>query len=175
VGGNVGQDAAFESFLRANSTSLLRTAFLLTGSHHAAEELLQETLTNLYPQWHRVEAAEAGLAYVRRSLTNRYISSRRSRRGGDLAMWELPDGWDGLDLGETVATRRTIWQLLAALSERQRAAVVLRIFHALTDDQIAAVLDCRPASVRSLISRGVTSMRSGYAGSLAAADGTGTR
>jgi DNA-directed RNA polymerase specialized sigma24 family protein len=104
VEGNVGQDAAFESFVRANSTSLLRTAFLLTGSHHAAEELLQETLSHLYPQWHRVEAAQAGVAYVRRSLTNRYLSSRRSRGGPDLSMWELPDGWDGRDLGETVAT-----------------------------------------------------------------------
>lgn len=168
-------DAAFESFVRANSTSLLRTALLLTGSHHAAEDVLQETLTSLYPHWARVRAAESSLAYVRRSLTNRFVSSRRSRASRDLAVWELPDGWDGADLGEAVATDHTLWQLLGGLPERQRAAVVLRYFHDLPDEQIAVALGCRPVSVRSLVSRAVATMRSGYAASVSAADGTGVR
>lgn len=175
VGDDVDDDAAFESFVRANSTSLLRTAFLLAGSQHAAEDLLQETLTSLYPQWGRVRGVESSLAYVRRSLTNRFVSSRRSRASRDVALWELPDGWDGRDLGETVATEQTIWQLVRALPERQRAAVVLRYVHDMTDEQIAAVLDCRRVSVRSLISRAVAAMRAGYASSLSAADGAGRR
>ena len=152
-------DARFEGFVRTHSTSLMRTAVLLTGNRHAAEELLQDTLTLLYPRWDRVAAADEPLAYVRRSLTNRFISRRRAPSARDVAMWELPDGWDGTDLSETVATRRTVWQLLGTLPERQRAAIVLRHFHDLPEAEIATVLGCRPASVRSLISRGMGAMR----------------
>ncbi len=155
-------DATFESFVRTYSASLIRTAVLVTGSKHAAEELVQDTLTLLYPRWQRVAAAEEPLAYVRRSLMNRFISQRRRPASRDLAVWELPDGWDGRDLGETVAVRRTVWQLLGTLPERQRAAIVLRHFHDLPETEIARTLGCRPASVRSLISRGMGSMRTAY-------------
>jgi RNA polymerase sigma-70 factor (sigma-E family) len=155
-------DAAFESFVRGNSAGLVGTAVLLTGSRDAAEELVQDTLTLLYPRWERVAAADEPLAYVRRSLMNRFISQRRMPGARDLALWELPDGWDGRDLGEAVAVRRTVWQLLGTLSERQRAAIVLRHFHDLPETEIATMLQCRPASVRSLISRGMASMRTTY-------------
>ena len=167
-------DAAFESFVRAHSTNLIRTAVLVTGSKHAAEELVQDTLTSLYPRWERVAAADEPLAYVRRALMNRFISLRRRPAARDLAVWELPDGWDGRDLGETVAVRSTVWQLLGTLPERQRAAIVLRHFHDLAETDIAATLGCRPASVRSLISRGMGSMRTAYANAESAAR-TGTK
>lgn len=162
-------DAAFESFVREHSASLIRTAVLVTGNRHAGEELIQDTLTMLYPRWERVVAADAPVAYVRRSAMNRFISQRRKPGARDVAVWELPDGWDGTDLGESIAVRRTIWQLLGTLPERQRAAIVLRHFHDLPETEIAEVLGCRPASVRSLISRGMGSMRTAYIGSDVAA------
>ena len=167
-------DAGFESFVREHSASLIRTGVLITGSKHAAEELVQDTLTLLYPRWERVAAADEPLAYVRRSVMNRFISKRRMPGARDLAVWELPDGWDGTDLGESIAVRRTIWQLLGTLPERQRAAIVLRHFHDLPEPEIATILGCRPASVRSLISRGMGSMRTAYTGSDVAAR-TGTK
>lgn len=153
-------DHAFDAFVRDNATSLLRTAYLLTGEHGAAEDLLQDTLTYLYPRWERVAEADLPTAYVRRSLTNRFLSSRRSAGRNPLrSMWSLPDRADERDVGEEIASQDIIWRLLATLSERQRAAVVLRHYHDLPDDQIAATLGCRPATVRSLISRAITSMR----------------
>lgn len=152
---------SFELFVRANATALLRTAVLLTGSRHTAEDLVQDTLAHLFPRWGTVAAAEVPLAYVRRSLTNRYISSRRAPASRDVSMWDLPDGWDGTDVSETVADRREIWRLLGGLPARQRAAVVLRYFHDLPDEQIADVMGCRPVTVRSLVSRGVLRMRTG--------------
>ena len=52
-------DAGFAAFVKANSGSLFKTAYLLTGSSDRAEELLQDTLARLYPRWERVQAAEA--------------------------------------------------------------------------------------------------------------------
>lgn len=152
-------DEAFAVFVREHNASLYRTAFLLTGSHTAAEDVLQETLTYLYPRWDRVQAADSAVAYVRRSLTNRFVSSTRQRAGRDLSMWDLPDGWDGQDLSETVANRELVWQLLGSLPARQRAAMVMRYFHDLPDDEIAASLGCRAATVRSLVSRGMALLR----------------
>jgi RNA polymerase sigma-70 factor (sigma-E family) len=155
----MGGDADFVAFVDAHSRSLFRTAFLLTGSRHSAEELLQDTLALLYPKWERVRAADSPPAYVRRSLTNRFVSSQRSPAAGDVAMWELPDQADSRDLAAAVVDRGYLWQLLGTLPERQRAALVMRYFHDLTDGEIAAGIGCRAATVRSLISRGVAAMR----------------
>lgn len=151
---------SFDAFVRAHATSLLRTAFLLAGSRTAAEDLLQDTLTHLYPQWDRVAVTDVPLAYVRRSLTNRYVSSRRRASSRELPTDEIPDGWDGQDIAQVVADRREVWQLLTTLVPRQRAAVVMRYYHDLTDEEIAEFLDCKPATARSLISRGIAAIRS---------------
>ncbi|MGN6607818.1 MAG: SigE family RNA polymerase sigma factor [Jatrophihabitans sp.] len=153
-------DDPFAAFVRAHSRSLFGTAYLLTGSGHAAEELLQDTLAALYPKWTKVQAAEQPLAYVRRALSNRFVSTTRRPAARDVAVWQLPDAAAPGDLAESVAERRWLWQALAGLPERQRAALVLRYFHDLPDDEIAASLDCRVGTVRSLISRGLASIRS---------------
>ena len=128
--------AGFADFVRANTSSLLRTGYLLTGSHAAAEELVQDTLVQLYPKWDKVAAAELPLAYVRRSLTNRFINGTRR-----------------------ASYREALWSLLRTLPDRQRAALVLRFFHDLPDDEIATALSCRAGTVRSLISRGLATLR----------------
>ena len=84
-------DAGFAAFVRANSASLFGTAYLLTGSADRAEELLQDTLARLYPRWDRVQAAEAPLAYVRRCVANRFVSSRRGPSARDVSLHDLPE------------------------------------------------------------------------------------
>ncbi len=151
----------FESFVRAHASELLRAAVLLTGSRDRGEELLQETLTHLYPRWEKVTAADVPVAYARRALVNQFVSERRSPRRNSVSVWEVPERPDGRDLGEAVATKHAIWQMLGELPERQRAAVVLRHFYDLTDAQIADILHCRVATVRSIISRAIGVMRRG--------------
>jgi RNA polymerase sigma-70 factor (sigma-E family) len=162
-------DAQVTAFIRANSATLYRAAFLLTGSAHAAEELVQDTLVVLYPKWDAVAGADSPVAYVRRALANRFLSSRRKASSRDVAQWEFPDAWDGRDLGESVATSAEIWQLLATLPERQRAAIVLRYFYDLPEADIGATIGCRPATVRTLVSRGLAALRSNYRPPTAAA------
>lgn len=163
-------DAAFARFVREQDVALQRTAFLLTGSRIDGEELVQDTLTLLYPKWDRVRRADSELAYVRRALTNRFVSLRRSPAVRDRSAWEIVDAPDGRDIGETVTTTVTMWQLLATLPAKQRAAVVLRYFHDLPDAEGAAWLGCRPSSYRSLVSRGVASLREAYRSSVSTAE-----
>jgi RNA polymerase sigma-70 factor (sigma-E family) len=151
--------AGFAGFVRVNTPALLRTAYLLTGNASQAEELVQETLVRLYPKWDRVEAADVPLAYVRRSLTNGYINSQRRAARREVAYEDVPERIDPYDPTNQLADRDQIWAGLRFLSERQRAALVMRFYEDLTDEQTAAALGCRVGTVRSLISRGLATLR----------------
>jgi RNA polymerase sigma-70 factor (sigma-E family) len=165
-------DAGFERFVREQTPTLYRAAFLLTGNKFEAEELLQDTLARLYPKWDRVMAADKPIAYVQRSLANRAVSRSRAPAARAESRWELPERWDGSDLSERVAVSRTVWELLGTLPHKQRAALVMRYFYDLPEDDVAAALDCRPATVRSLAGRGVAAMRAAYFAAPEAAEGS---
>jgi len=152
-------DAQFAQFVRQQTAALLRSAYLLTGNGPAAEELVQDTLVRLYPKWQRVMGADVPIAYVRRSLVNGFINHRRRPTNQEIALGVLPERWDGTDVATAIGNRDLVWRLLGTLPERQRAALVLRFFHDLSDDEIAEHLDCRLGTVRSLISRGLAALK----------------
>jgi RNA polymerase sigma-70 factor (sigma-E family) len=149
----------FTRFVREHTADLLRTGYLLTGDGGAAEELVQDTLVRLYPKWQLVEAAEAPLAYVRRSLANSFVNHTRRASRREFAVEFLPEGIDADDRPSQLDDRDEIWTMLRSLPERQRAALVLRYFHDLPDDEIGAALGCREGTVRSLVSRGLATLR----------------
>lgn len=171
-------EVGFAGFVRANTAALLRTAYLLTGNSSAAEELVQDTFARLYPKWHRVEAADVPIAYVRRALTNTFLNERRRPSSREVVIDVLPEHseryYGGPDELQRVADRDEIWSLLTELPDRQRAALVMRYFHDLPDAGIAEALECRVGTVRSLISRGLATLRERQLAQ-AAADATNQR
>ena len=122
---------------------MARLAHLVTGSAALGEEVTQDAFLGLQQRWGSVEQPDA---YVRSAVVNRARSAgRRARREQP---GPVPDR--GRDLTpETDA----VWDVLRRLPQRQRAAVVLRFYEDRPDDEIAALLGCRPATVRSLIHR----------------------
>lgn len=155
----MGDAAEFAGFVRAHTGDLLRTAYLLTADGAAAEELVQDTLVRLYPKWHLVARADLPLAYVRRSLANAFVNSTRGAARRERAVEVVPDSADAVDAAARIDDRDELWVLLRSLPERQRAALVLRYFHDLPDDDIGTALGCRVGTVRSLISRGLAALR----------------
>jgi RNA polymerase sigma-70 factor (sigma-E family) len=153
------REVGFAGFVRENTPALLRTAYLLTGNGGHAEELVQDTLVRLYPKWDRVAAADVPLAYVRRSLANAYINQNRRASRREFAFEDVPERIDPHDALTQLADRDEIWAGLKLLSDRQRAALVLRFFEDLSDEQTAAALNCRVGTVRSLVSRGLAILR----------------
>ena len=153
------QTLEFADFVRANTPALVRTAYLLTGSAHAAEELVQDTLVRLYPQWERVESADVPLAYVRRSLANHFLNQRRRASSREIVMDLVPDRPADRSSVDDLVDRDEVWALLSTLVARQRAALVLRYYDGLDDSEIAGALGCREGTVRSLISRGLATLR----------------
>jgi RNA polymerase sigma-70 factor (sigma-E family) len=152
-------EVGFAGFVREHTPALLRTAYLLTGNAQQAEELVQDTLVRLYPKWDRVAAADVPVAYVRKSLTNGYINQQRRAARREYAYEDVPERIDPFDANARFADRDLIWTGLGFLPQRQRAALVLRFFEDLSDEESAAVLSCRVGTVRSLISRGLAALR----------------
>jgi RNA polymerase sigma-70 factor (sigma-E family) len=152
-------EVGFAEFVREHTSTLLRTAYLVTGNRLAAEELVQDTLARLYPKWHRVQAAEVPLAYVRRALTNGYINQTRRASRREYAYEDVPERADERDALTQLADRDEIWAGLRDLPDRQRAALVLRFFEDLSDAESADALGCRIGTVRSLVSRGLAALR----------------
>jgi RNA polymerase sigma-70 factor (sigma-E family) len=152
---------SFSTFVHVHTPSLFRTAYLLTGDPVAAEELLQDVLVRVYPKWPRVGSMEAPAAYVRRAVVNSFVSSRRRLSTRDAQLGPEHDVSDDRDLAEEAVDRDHVWHLLGTLPPRQRASLVLRFYEDSADAEIAAALGCRVATVRSLVSRGLRSLREG--------------
>ncbi|MBM9506205.1 SigE family RNA polymerase sigma factor [Actinacidiphila acididurans] len=152
----------FEEYVSGRGTALLRLAYLLSGDSHLAEDLTQDVLLRVHRRWRRVATLDHPDAYVKRMLLNEYLSWRRRRSSTEVpapADTGVPvTGADG-DIGERVAMQEAAWRLLATLPRRQRAVLVLRFYEDLSDAQIAEVLGCAAATVRSQAARALATLR----------------
>ena len=157
---SVTEDVEFADFVRTNMPALSRTAFLLTGNRTGAEDLVQETLVRLYRRRDWLLAADVPIAYARRALTNQFVNDRRRASSREIVLADLPETRQSSpDSAGELAERDAMWRLLATLPDRQRAAIVLRFYDDLPDEEIARALGARLGTVRSLISRGLSALR----------------
>jgi RNA polymerase sigma factor (sigma-70 family) len=139
-----GTEAAYAASYR----ELPRVAYVLTGSAAAAEDVVHDVFCRVGP---RVATLDNPAAYLRVAVVNQCRSlHRRFTRAPRPTV--APDA--SLDTGLT-----EFRDALQTLPPKQRAAVVLRYLCDLPDDEIADILDCRPATVRSLVHRGLAALR----------------
>jgi RNA polymerase sigma factor (sigma-70 family) len=150
--------ASFDRFVGDHRRSLVRVATLLCGSAAQGEDLVQDVLVRLYPRW--ATLAEP-LPYVRRCVTNEFLSWRRRwatrhiRAVPDAVLAEAADAVHVVEDGPDPE----LWTRVQRLPRQQRAAVVLRFYEGLDDAEIADLLSCRPATVRGHVSRGLATLR----------------
>ena len=149
-------EAAFRAFVQANSATLLHAARLLTGDHHRGEDLVQTALTRLYLKWDRVDAP---LAYTRKALVTAHIDATRRRWRGERPTEVLPEPANSTKEAETSETRDQLRRLLAGLSPRERAVVVLRYYCDLSEQDAAATLGMPVGTVKSTCSRALARLR----------------
>ncbi|MFE1343783.1 SigE family RNA polymerase sigma factor [Streptomyces sp. NPDC058757] len=153
-------DAGFAAFATAAWPRLVRTARLLTGDFHEAEDLVQTTLAKVYGRWRRIPREDVDL-YVRRALVNNNLSRLRRRRVAHLLVPVLPEPARHRDAGhaEHVEERAVLLEALADLSPRQRTVMVLRYWDDLTEQEIAEVLQCSIGTVKTHARRGLAALR----------------
>lgn len=142
---------AFTQLYRSHRDRLRRVAYLMTGQAAVAEELVHDAFVQLHQRW---EAIEVPAAYLRTTLVRLCLAWRdraamgraREPRTGTSAWTEVPE------VDET-------WDRLATLPRDQRVALVLRYYEDLPDHEIAEVMGCAPATVRTRIHRALAKLR----------------
>ncbi len=152
------EPAGFRDYVAARQRALLRSAWLLTGDWQAAEDLVQIALVRVWPRWSRLTESGDADAYVRKTLLNVFLSSRRRRWTGEYATETLPDR-PGPDAYGTVDLRDALARVLRSLGRRQRAVIVLRFFEDLPEAEVAAVMGISLGTVKSQTTKALTRLR----------------
>jgi RNA polymerase sigma-70 factor (sigma-E family) len=155
----------FDEFARRALPGLVRYAVMLTGDRDLAQDVVQEVMVRAHSRWRRIVRAHRPELYVKTMVTHEYLSWRR--RWAVRSITAVPD--ERLDRASATdlaadpvvrtADRADVWAYLATLPRQQRAVLVLRYYEGLTDAEIAAVLDCKPATVRGYAARALATLR----------------
>ena len=148
-------DEAYREYVISRIDRLRRAAYLLCGDWHLADDLVSVTIDKLYRYWRRARAARSLDAYTQKILTNTWLDeTRRPWRRREVVTDELPESTTGHDHDPT-----SLLDLVATLSPRRRAAIVLRFYFDLSVDDTAEALGCSPGTVKSLTARGLAALQ----------------
>jgi RNA polymerase sigma-70 factor (sigma-E family) len=147
----------FLVYVRGRAGALRRSAYLLCGDAHQADDLVQETLIAVYSHWARVSQADNMDAYVQRILVRTFINERRRgwwkvRLFGAAAPEEAQRS-AGLE------EREVLRAALSRLTANQQAVLVLRYLCDRSVAEVAVLLGCSEGTVKSQTSHALTALR----------------
>ena len=140
---------SFVEFYEQRYAAMVRLAVALTGSAASGEDLVQDSFVRVHARWDRISDPSA---YLRRTVVNACRSAqRRSRRERALVVLERAPS--------TALEANELFDVLARLPYRQRAALVLRYYEGLSQREIGQVLGCSEGTVASLVHRAIAQLR----------------
>ncbi|HEY0449399.1 SigE family RNA polymerase sigma factor [Actinophytocola sp.] len=147
----------YTEYVTRRLPTLRRTAYLLCGDEHRADDLVQSTITKLYLHWRRASAADSVDAYVRAMLVRTFLSEQRLGWAKRVRLTSTPQ--DTAVAGPDVETRLVLQHALARIGPKVRAVLVLRFLLDLPVAEVAAVLRCSEGNVKSQTSVGLAALR----------------
>lgn len=143
----------FEEFARAGIPRLYRTAWLLTGDRHHAEDLVQDTLANMLKTWARIDNPGA---YARTAMARTFISQRRRRSWSERPTADLPEQVERVG---DVELRMALREALGELAPLDRAVLVLRYFEDRSVEQVALDLGKNASAITTRTARALDRLR----------------
>jgi RNA polymerase sigma-70 factor (sigma-E family) len=150
----------FAEYFAARRDAVRRSAYLLCGDWHRADDLAQTAFVALHRRWRKIRDRGALDAYVRRTLVRAVIDESRRPWRRERFVEELPEtAHTGVEIGDSVATRSALLDGLRAVPPRQRAVLVLRFLEGLDVAATAETLKCSQGTVKSQTARGLTALR----------------
>lgn len=151
-------EAEFRSFAASNMRALRRTAFLLCGDWHHADDVVQNVLTKLYSNWPKIQHRENVGAYVRKMVVRATFERRRRFSWHREVSFAQPPETPTADEPH-VEDCVVLLSALAKIPPRQRAVLTLRFWDDLDVAQTASILGCTEGTVKSQTARGLSALR----------------
>ena len=150
----------FEAYVAVAWPRLLRSAWVLTGDWHRAEDLVQTVLARAYGRWPRLRDG-APDAYLRTMLATTYLTWWRRKARNEIPTDPLPDGpqGPGQDAHGRVELQEAMRRALLVLPRQQRAVVMLRFHADLTEVATARALNISVGTVKSYTARALAALR----------------
>jgi RNA polymerase sigma-70 factor (sigma-E family) len=137
-------------------------ACAIIGDFDLAEEIVMEAIVKTYTGWGRIRDVDKADVYLRRSVVN-LCRSRIRRKVLERRTNETISGWEEETAGrwdqDLHENARLVWEAVRDLPVRQRACIVLFYMEDMSETQIAEIMDCSTATVRSQLSRARTKLR----------------
>jgi RNA polymerase sigma-70 factor (sigma-E family) len=148
-----------EYFVRRRD-AVRRTAYMLCGDWHRADDLAQTAFVALHRRWRKIRDRGAIDSYVRTTLVRAAIDESRRPWRRERQTDQLPEpAQEAAAIDERVATRQALLAALRMVPARQRAVLVLRYFEGLDVAGAAKALGCTEGTVKSQTSRGLAALR----------------
>jgi RNA polymerase sigma-70 factor (sigma-E family) len=139
----------FEAWVQGRSRQLARTAYLLTGDAHLAEDLLQDTLARVAERWPTLSRTGAPDGYARKVMYHLSVDWWRRRRSRPEVLLDHPPETAAAVDDPALELRLDLRKALMRLTPRQRAVLVLRFFEDCSEVQSAELLGCSVSTVKS--------------------------
>jgi RNA polymerase sigma-70 factor (sigma-E family) len=150
----------FDAYVAVAWPRLLRSAWVLTGDWHRAEDLVQTVLARAYGRWPRLRDGSPD-AYLRTMLATTYLTWWRRKARNEIPTDPLPDGPEapGRDAQGRVEMQEAMRRALAVLPRQQRAVLMLRFHADLTEADTARALNIGLGTVKSYTARALATLR----------------
>lgn len=150
----------FAEYFAAKRDSVRRTAYMLCGDWHRADDLAQTAFVALHRRWRKIRDRAATDAYLRKTLVRAAIDESRRPWRRERQTETLPESPDvGEAFADRVVAREDLLAGLRKVPSRQRAVLVLRYFEGLDVSGVARVLGCSEGNVKSQTARGLAKLR----------------
>ena len=147
----------FDGYVSIAWPRLLRSAWLLTGDWHRAEDLVQTVLARAYGRWPRLRDGQPD-AYLRTMLATTYLSWWRRKWRAEVPVERMPDQ-PARPAHPDLELRHTMAAVLARLPRQQRAVIMLRYHGDLTEAATAQALGLSVGTVKSYTARALATLR----------------
>ncbi|QWF80837.1 SigE family RNA polymerase sigma factor [Amycolatopsis sp. CA-230715] len=150
----------FAEYFAARRDSVRRTAYMLCGDWHRADDLAQTAFVALHRRWRKIRDRAATDAYLRKTLVRASIDESRRPWRRERYVDEMPEPEQApVRVDEQVATREDLLAGLRKVPPKQRAVLVLRYFEGLDVAGVAKALGCSEGNVKSQTARGLANLR----------------
>lgn len=150
-------EAEFAELVAAKGAALRRTAYLMCGDWHLAEDLVQGVFVKIHLHWHRIRRQDTFDAYLRTTLFRTFLDSRRLKWRRETPAEYLPEV-EAPGTGPS-DDRDALVAALRRIPPRQRAVLVLRYWEDLSVEETAGLLGCAAGTVKSQTAKGLAALR----------------